>query len=257
MYEVFALHLGWREISRSLVLNMDDTGHTVLYYYMWVIKGNGRCFLVDTGFEVSEAGRRGVQGIVDPRQALAKLGINHETVSDVIVSHLHWDHFGGWGYFPKANFHIQTRELDFLSVNNTFRNERVNRFYTGVEKIEYLLKEGRVKAVNNEAALSDGINVFWVGGHTPGCQAIEVRLKNRRQAILAVDGSFFFENYEKRIPPLLNLNTIEAIQAYDIFDKRLDREQGVLIPGHDPAVIEKYESREGVIHINRTNRSGG
>ena len=249
MNKVYALCLGWRNIDRHLILGMDGVGSIVLNYYMWVIRGQDKYIVVDTGFDVKEAEKRGVKDIVDPRIMLARLGINNESVHDVIVSHLHWDHFGGWRYFPNAIFYVQKKEIECMRNDSIVSNERVKRFYTNMEEIELLSMDGRIKTLEDESIIGDGVTSFWVGGHTPGCQAVEVKLENQRKTILAVDSSFYLENYEKRIPPLLSLNTIEAIEAFEVLSKRIGNEQVVLIPGHDPGVMSQDLIASGVVGI--------
>ncbi len=43
----------------------------------------------------------------------AGLGIAPEDVTDIIVSHSHWDHVDGVGLFPKAVIHIQKEEYEY------------------------------------------------------------------------------------------------------------------------------------------------
>ena len=44
---------------------------------------------------------------------LAAVGVDHELVTDVIISHMHYDHSGNHELFPRARYHLQTREMAF------------------------------------------------------------------------------------------------------------------------------------------------
>ena len=50
-----------------------------------------------------------------PVQSLALLGIEATTVSDVILTHLHYDHVGNFDRFPAARFHLQEREMAYAT----------------------------------------------------------------------------------------------------------------------------------------------
>jgi len=79
-------------------------------YFVWVAKGGGRTFVIDTGFNAEVSEKRKRTFLRCPVQALAALGIDANAVEDVILTHLHYDHVGNFDRFPKARFHLQERE---------------------------------------------------------------------------------------------------------------------------------------------------
>ena len=84
-------------------------------YFVWAIKGPTRSWVVDTGFVQPAATRRQRKILQSPAAGLASLGIDAREVTDVILSHVHWDHAGGQDLFPNAQFHIQDRELSYAA----------------------------------------------------------------------------------------------------------------------------------------------
>ena len=42
-----------------------------------------------------------------PSEAVARLGLEPEDITDIVISHMHWDHADGVDLFPKARIWIQ------------------------------------------------------------------------------------------------------------------------------------------------------
>jgi glyoxylase-like metal-dependent hydrolase (beta-lactamase superfamily II) len=53
--------------------------------------------------------------IIHPVDALKKFGVAAETIRDVVISHFHYDHAGNLDRFPNVKFHIQDREMAFVT----------------------------------------------------------------------------------------------------------------------------------------------
>src|SRR5262249_26050409 len=47
------------------------------------------------------------------REGLKAIGIDPETVENVIVTHLHYDHAGNYELFPRARYHLQDLEMGY------------------------------------------------------------------------------------------------------------------------------------------------
>src|SRR5262249_509075 len=80
-----------------------DPHHTAaqdLDFFVWLVRLPGRDILVDTGFNAEEAKQRSRTIKLNPVEALAGFGVKAETIRDVIVTHLHYDHAGNLDLFP-------------------------------------------------------------------------------------------------------------------------------------------------------------
>lgn len=81
-----------------------------------VARKGARVVLCDCGFLMSGRGgelarRFGVSNWVSPVEMLAQLGISTGDVTDIIISHAHYDHMGGLSAFTQARVYLQKREL--------------------------------------------------------------------------------------------------------------------------------------------------
>ena len=85
-----------------------------IHYYVWVVMYGTRVLLVDTGFTQAEAVRRGNRKYGEsPIELLSKLGVTPDEVTDIVITHLHYDHTGFVGSFPRATAYLQRDELAF------------------------------------------------------------------------------------------------------------------------------------------------
>ncbi|MDH3451103.1 MAG: MBL fold metallo-hydrolase, partial [Gammaproteobacteria bacterium] len=110
-YEVLALRYAERAErvrQENFLETVDDHDSPMpLDYYIWVVRNDQRTIVVDTGFNHTEAGARARPIMRLPRAALARVGIDASEVKDVVITHLHYDHAGTLGDFPRARFHLQ------------------------------------------------------------------------------------------------------------------------------------------------------
>jgi glyoxylase-like metal-dependent hydrolase (beta-lactamase superfamily II) len=216
-----------------------------LDYFVWAVVGASRTFLVDTGFDVEGGARRGRTTTNKVEDGLAALGIRPESVEDVIITHMHYDHAGNRSLFPKARYHVQDREMAYCTgrcmchgaLNHPFDPEDVK---TMVGRIF----DGRVTFHDGEAQLASGLSVHRVGGHTDGLQVVRVHTE-RGWVVLASDASHLYANMDQQRPFPAVYNVGDMIEGYRRVHELADSAQHV-VPGHDPQVLTRYapHSRE-------------
>jgi glyoxylase-like metal-dependent hydrolase (beta-lactamase superfamily II) len=121
-YEVYALRYAksGRRDARENFLNPDPSlnprdAETPLDYFLWLIEGEGRTILVDTGFNEAAAAARKRRLLVHPAEALSRFGVAPESIEHAVITHLHYDHAGNLDRFPNARFHIQDREMAYAT----------------------------------------------------------------------------------------------------------------------------------------------
>lgn len=83
---------------------------------MWLIRGVGRNILFDNGFHRDRWFKQfPVKDYLPPDEAVRLIGVKPEEVTDVVISHAHWDHMGGIDLFPKAIVWIQKDEFQYYT----------------------------------------------------------------------------------------------------------------------------------------------
>lgn len=251
-YEVFAIKYAWRDALRSNHFIGGDAhdGPMPMDYFIWLIQGNGATWVLDTGFTAEVAKRRKRQHQRTAVEALALMGVDANRVQNVILSHLHYDHVGGFHFFPQARFHLQEREM-FFAVG---RQMKFGQFRHSFEPDEIagmvrLVYDRRVEYCDGSAELAPGITVHHAGGHTDGVQFVRVHTR-RGWVVLAADVTHYYENMEKYRPFTTCFHIGDALAA---FDKLRAAAPGMkhIIPGHDPLVMKRYpapgKELEGIV----------
>ena len=209
-------------------------------YFVWAIRGAGRAFVVDTGFTAVMAARRQRTFLRCPVQSLALLGIEATTVSDVIITHLHYDHVGNFALFPAATFHLQDDEMAYA----TGRHMKYPFFSHAFEATEVaglvrLLHAGRVELYDGITELAPGVQLHPAPGHTAGLQVVRVHTQ-RGWVVLASDATHYYENFQNDRPFPVAFHVGQMLDSFRILE-RLAASREHIVPGHDPLVMRLYE----------------
>ena len=240
-YEIHAIKYAEAERRTRDCFLMPDPhdGPMPMDYFIWLIRGDGRTVLLDTGFGAARAKARKRKFLRCPSKGLAVLGVKPDAVETVILSHLHYDHAGNLDLFPKAEFIVQDEEMRFA----TGRHMRYKAARQGFEAddVADLLRAnyaGRVRFIDGDAELFPGIGLHLVGGHSRGLQAVSVNTR-RGLVVLASDAAHYYANITRGNPFPIVADVPRNCESHE----RLYRLAGGLhrlIPGHDPKVMELY-----------------
>jgi glyoxylase-like metal-dependent hydrolase (beta-lactamase superfamily II) len=210
-----------------------------LDYFVWAIRGNGRTFILDTGFDEAMGQKRKRQFLRSPGEGLACIGIDPDAIEDVIVSHMHYDHCGNYGLFPRARYHLQDTEMAYCTGRCMCHPTlRVPFEIEDVVSMVRKVFDGRVTFHDGDREIAPGLSVHKLGGHSKGLQVLRVWTR-RGWMVLASDASHFYDNMEQGRPFHLVHDVEDTLEGYRrLYELASDRAN--VIPGHDPRVLEKY-----------------
>jgi glyoxylase-like metal-dependent hydrolase (beta-lactamase superfamily II) len=241
VHEVFAVRYAHHDRHASENFLFGDPHDIIqpLAYFVWVITGPSGTFIVDTGFDLAMAEKRGRTIVRPVVESLQALGIAPDSVQDVIVTHLHYDHCGNHEVFPRARYHLQDEEMAY-ATGRCMCHPLVRIPFEADDVVAMVRKvfAGRVEFHDGESQIAPGITVHKVGGHSKGLQCVRVKTK-RGHVVLASDASHLYSHFEEgRVFPV-TYNVGDVLEGYRTIKRLADSMQHI-VPGHDPSVAERY-----------------
>jgi glyoxylase-like metal-dependent hydrolase (beta-lactamase superfamily II) len=213
-------------------------------YAMWLIRGTGRNILFDSGFHRERWFKEWTINYLRPDEAVKLAGVQPGEITDIVISHAHWDHMGGIDLFPKATVWIQKEDF---------------RYYTGPawqpggdhggvdpEDVQALVRintEGRVRLVDGDnVEILPGIRAYTGARHTYASQYL--RVDGNPPLVLASDNSYLWRNLRER---KASATFSDADHAANIKNQaRMIELAGSIdrvIPGHDALQFQKFPTQ--------------
>lgn len=220
-------------------------------FVVWLIRGDGRNILFDSGFHRERWLKQwNVADYLRPDEAVQQAGVKPEEVTDIVISHAHWDHMGGIDLFPKATVWIQKDEY---------------RYYTGdawqsggqhggidpddIQQLVKLNTEGRLKLIDGDnVEILPGIRVFVGSRHTYASQYL--RVDGKPPFVLASDNVYFYRNLaeHKASATFSDADHAANIKAQERMIE-LAGSADRIVPGHDALQFQKFPTAGRVAKI--------
>lgn len=221
----------------------DDNNRISMHMRALYVEYGGHRLLIDSGAgtKLSEKMLRNYQIECRPfREVVKSYGIDPDSITDVIATHLHFDHAGGYTYyddkgaiklsFPGAVHYIQKRQWE--AALNPNEKDQASYFPENFVEIGNL---GELKLLEGEKEIFPGVTVIPVEGHTAGQQVVLVETD---------EGALL---YCGDLIPLASHVNLPYIMAYDHFPlKTLEEkkellgravdENWILFFEHDPKI---------------------
>ncbi len=222
----------------------DDNNKCTWSMRCLLIESDNRLVLVDTGMGDKQDAR--FKSIFEPHgdgnliNSIKQKGYSPDDITDVLLTHLHFDHCGGAIYqnkegmllpaFKNAIYRISKTHWDWaLNPNIREKASFLN------ENILPIQESGQLKFTEDEDLGIEGIQLHYVNGHTESMILPEIMYKNT-SILYAADlipsshhiGLPYIMGYDVR--PLDTLN--EKIKFLDI----AERKSQILVFEHDAQV---------------------
>jgi len=206
---------------------------------------DGRVILVDTGVGTKFSEKYQQIYAVDYSEhsllkSLANKNIQPEDVTDVIITHLHFDHVGGATYydeagelqlqFPNADHYVQKRQLEW--AQKRFPKDRASYL---TENFDPLLHSQKLKILAGPHVLEPGLELMLSEGHTVAQQML--RVFGQQQNLL----------YAADMIPMSAHIPVPWVMAYDLYPvitieekekylKKAVEQEWMIFFEHDPQV---------------------
>jgi glyoxylase-like metal-dependent hydrolase (beta-lactamase superfamily II) len=218
---------------------------------VWLIRGGGRTILFDSGFHRQKyLDQFHPTDFLSPDKAVQDAGVDPASVTDIIVSHAHWDHMDGIDLFPAAMIWIQKAEYEYYTGAAWQTGGR----HGGIEPedVQELVRRniaGKVRVVDgDDKEILPGIRAYIGARHTYASQYI--RVDGQPPYVLASDNCYLYQNLKLHVAGATFLQgdapaNIAAQQRMIELAGSADR----VVPGHDPEQFKHFPTTGRVAHI--------
>jgi len=192
----------------------DESNRIEMCTRVLLLESDKRKILIDTGIGYKMSEKLNKIFSVDYSEftiekSLNNLNFKREDITDVILTHLHFDHSGGSTFFdenknlqityPNATYYVQEKQLDW-ALNPSERDKA--SFIP--ENYELLIRDKHLKIFDGEIKFDDFISLIPVNGHTRSMQI--VKLSDEKETLL----------YLADLIPMASHIPLPYIMGYDL-----------------------------------------
>lgn len=247
----------------DLVSGMYEDGRVDLPFSFMLAQQGDRNVLIDTGFMQGEGSsgfseKFGVPHWISPVRMLDEIGVSAGAVTDIVITHAHFDHMGSIGEFPNARLIIQKSEIltwyEMIALPPRFG------YMTAIidpDNLRTTLEasiEHRVMMVDGDQDdVLPGIHVRLGSGHTIGQQFVIVETADRGRLVVSGDCVYSRMQITGRdndgvYMPLNNAtgSVFEQLKTIDRINTEIGGDQDRLVVLHD---IERWPDRPVVKEV--------
>jgi glyoxylase-like metal-dependent hydrolase (beta-lactamase superfamily II) len=257
-YEVYALKFAAMG-THSSIADWVDKGPVKdsidIYFMVWLIKGKeGKNILLDAGFlnDIKDADEFAVKDYMRPDSTLLKLGLKPTDITDIIISHPHWDHIDGIDLFTNAHVWMQKEDFNYCvsaawqkGGNHGGFNKR------DIRKLLELNLTGKLTLVDgDDKEIAPGVKVFTGSRHTYNSQYVLVETGSNK-IVLASDNIWIYYNLEHLRPASTGgtFDTTGYIKTMQRMKTQVSNTK-FIIPGHDARIFSVFPKiAEGIVQI--------
>jgi glyoxylase-like metal-dependent hydrolase (beta-lactamase superfamily II) len=171
--------------------------------------------------------------------ALNTIGLKPDDITDVILTHLHFDHTGGSTVkvngklqpaFPNAKYYVQKKNYDWaISPTDRDRGSYIK------ENFQPLFEEGILKFINGNEQFDDEIEFIIINGHTFGQQMVKISDGNNT-LLFCADLIPFYSHIPLPYIMGYDLQPLVTLEEKKKYLKIVLDENWKLFFGHDPEI---------------------
>jgi glyoxylase-like metal-dependent hydrolase (beta-lactamase superfamily II) len=247
----------------DLISGMYREGTMDLPFSFILAKRGDRNVLIDTGFMQDHnspgfSRKFGIPSWISPVRMLSEMNLAPEAISDIVLTHCHFDHMGSIAEFPNAHIHIQKSEL--LSWYEAFALPKRFSHLTAIVDPDNM-RTALDASIAHRVTLIDGdkdnvlpgVHVRLGSGHTIGQQFVIIETKAGRRVVsgdcVYSRRQFTGHNNDGVYAPLNNAigSVWEQLKTIDKMNDELGGDLSRLIVLHD---IERWKGHKVVKEVD-------
>jgi len=246
----------------DLISGMYQEGVMDLPFSFILAQRAGRNLLIDTGFMQDDAcsgfsRKFGIPTWISPLRLLAEMGLKADDITDIVVTHAHFDHMGSIAEFPDAHIYIQKSELlswyEMIALPKRFGHLTAIIDPDNLRAALDASIQHRLTLVDGDKDnILPGVHVRLGSGHTIGQQFVVIETATGRRVIsgdcVYSRRQFTGLNNNGVYTPLNNAvgSVWEQLKTIDKMNDELGGELDRLVILHD---IERWKGHTAIKEI--------
>ncbi len=226
LIEIFSFKYGESLFNTRRLFHKDERNDSIPFSWLfYLIKNKNKFVLVDAGFSTeSYIEQFEIKNYENPLKLLEKCNIQPKDITDLIITHTHFDHFDNIDKFPNATIYIQSNEL-----------EKLNKYYVDASQLGK-----QVISFDDTIVVKDtNITVIKVGGHTAGSSIVKVNIGGS-EILITGDEAYLYETIVKNIP----IGTYYDLERNRFFIDSLNKSIDNVFTFHDPSIVPVKEQHK-------------
>jgi glyoxylase-like metal-dependent hydrolase (beta-lactamase superfamily II) len=179
-------------------------------------------------------------------EQLEAAGVGTEEITQVVITHLHFDHYAGVTTdgglaFPMAEYYIPKRDWEMADIAEA--RTKGDRDVT--ETLGAVEEAGKLHLLGGPLALKGGITVEPYPGESPGHQVVRVGSKGK---VAYCVGDLYHLVAEVEHPELAAgwTDAKVLLASRKKFSRRAAAEKALVLPGHLPAGVVSFRGPASV-----------
>jgi len=202
--DIIPLKYGESTLPESMIfLDGDKDRVRNIVFMVYLIKTEGKLILVDAGCETMPGFV--MRDFIGPIEALRRIGISPDEISDVVITHSHHDHIECVKYFENATVHIEEGEYELGK--------------------DYIPDGFEVNAFRGSFPLCSGVDIIKIGGHSTASCIVEIR-SDDKTFVITGDECYLRECLTEKIP---TGSFADAKASAEFIEKYSDSKYDVLL----------------------------
>ena len=179
---IFAVEYGRSKFPRKQIFLDDKSPDSLQFAWLfYVLRFDGRVLLVDTGFSDKKLAKQYGVTHGNPLEILQKeLAISPRDVTDIVLTHCHFDHIGNVPLFERARVYVHQDGLKTANAALLPKNDRLVTF-------------------SDEFEIEPWLKIQHIGGHTKESSVLWLE-KDGNTFLFTGDEAYLLENIEKTRP---------------------------------------------------------
>jgi glyoxylase-like metal-dependent hydrolase (beta-lactamase superfamily II) len=226
-YSITPILTGVRNPDQGIMTYQQGYGKRIwLPIWVFLLQGEGKNILIDTGLDENElfvppqfTEETGLEAL-SLVEGLQVHGLSPEDIDIVINTHLHDDHCGNNLLFPKAQFYVHEKELEFCKNPHPLDHRYDEYFIEGLEFI----------TLTEDTEVMPGLKLLSSPGHSPGVMSVLV--ETGEGAVVITGFCCNSENFPDNGPAVCPGVHLNAIDAYASIQKIAEM-GATILPMHE------------------------